>query len=456
MKNETIRLDITDLNPDGNGVGRWEGKVVFVPGTAPGDSVTALIVKEQAKCSYARLLSVDAPSPIRQDAGCPVYDRCGGCTLRHITYEAEAKLKQSFVADAMKRIGKSDVRVAETVCGDPERYRNKVQYPFSPSEGKCVFGYYARRSHRVVCHSDCLLQDSIFTEIASFCAESCDMLGISAYDELCGKGELRHAVMRKNRADEIMLCLVVTDPENPKYDLLADSVALRFPSVRSIHLNENKNATNVIFGEKTRLIKGEKTLSDTLCGKRFFLSPNSFYQVNSEMAEKLYYIAGEKAGIKENEVVLDLYCGAGTIGISLCGESNPLCGVEIVKEAVRDARINALENGRTDANTLFVCGDAREGVKRCTERFGKPGVIIVDPPRKGLEQSVIDGIIGCGPERVLYISCNPATLARDCALLSSAGYMPESVTPVDLFPRTGHIESVVLLKKGVMCDERTS
>lgn len=448
MKNDIITLDITDITPEGFGVGRHDGKVVFVADTAVGDRIEGLVLKELKNRTFAKLQKILEPSPDRIQADCSIAQKCGGCAFRHISYESELKLKQSFVKNAFARIGNMNIRVNETVAHNPERYRNKVQYPFGRDEnGNCIFGYYARRSHRIIQHDDCPLQDGIFTEIAQFCAETADKMFIRAYDEESGKGVLRHIVMRKNRKGEISVCLVAAE-NHKKIKLLSESLVSKFPQIIGIHLNINKRRDNVIFGEETICLSGKEALTDTLCGKTFELSPRAFFQVNAEMAEKLYNRAKELANLqKEGGIILDLYCGAGTIGISVAGEKDRLCGVEIIEAAIENAKKNAALNGRSEANTLFVCGDAAVGVSECRKRFGDPNTIIVDPPRKGLEKNVIETIVSAKPEKIVYISCDPATLARDCAIFAESGYMTEEATPFDLFPRTGHVETIVLLEK---------
>lgn len=448
MKNDIINLEITDITPEGFGVGRLDGKVFFVADTAKGDRIEALVLKELKNRSFAKVQKILSPSPDRIDSDCRVSQKCGGCAFRHISYEAETKLKQSFVRESLARIGGLDIKVNETVFGEINEYRNKVQYPFAPDErGGVRFGYYARRSHRITEHSHCPLQEKIFTEIAGFCAKTAESLGIKAYDEEKHKGELRHIVMRKNRKGEILVCLVATEKNN-KIKKLAYVLNDGFSRIIGVHLNINKRRDNVIFGDETELVCGSEVLEDVLCGKTFLLSPRAFYQVNAEMAEKLYLRAKKLAMPKEEGgIILDLYCGAGTIGLCLAGEKDKLCGVEIIGEAVENAKKNAILNGRTEENTLFVCGDASLGVEECRRRFGNPEIIIVDPPRKGLEREVIETVVKASPERVVYVSCDPATLARDCAVFAQCGYSAEEATPFDLFPRTGHVETIVCLDK---------
>lgn len=447
MKNDVITIDITDLTPEGFGVGRHDGKVIFVSDVAIGDRCEVLIMKELKSHSFAKLQKLIISSQDRVEPDCEVCKKCGGCSFRQISYDAEQKLKRNFVAQSFARIGGMDIAVNDTFFDSPERYRNKVQYPFAPEGSGVAFGYYAKRSHRIVSHSECALQDVIFTDIARFCAETAEKMGISAYDEQKGKGVLRHAVMRKNRKGEILLCLVVGE-QDKRLEKLANAVAESFSSVIGVHININKRRDNVIFGEETYKICGNDVLTDVLCGRTFELSIRAFYQVNAVMAEKLYRRADELIERKkEGNIILDLYCGAGTIGLCVAGENDKLCGVEIIAPAVENAKRNAVLNGRSEENTLFVCGDASVGVEECKNKFGSPDTIIVDPPRKGLDASVIQTVVNATPERVVYISCDPATLARDCKMFAEYGYTTDEATPFDLFPRTGHVESVVCLTR---------
>ena len=448
MKNDIITLEITDVTPEGFGVGRIDGKVYFVADTVSGDICECIVLKELKSHSFAKLVNIKKPSLYRIDPDCTVCRQCGGCVYRHISYEYELILKQNTVRQAFSRIAKAEIEVNPTVHSLPDRYRNKVQYPFAVGEGgKAVFGYYASRSHRIIKHKSCPLQDPLFTEIAASIAVLADKLNIQAYDEESGNGILRHAVMRKNRKNELLLCLVVTK-KHRNLELLAEAVAERHKEIIGVHINLNKRRDNVIFGEETYCLLGSEVLTDTLCGKTFEISPRAFYQVNADMAEKLYLHAKELAKTeKSSATILDLYCGAGTIGLSLAGENDRLCGVEIIDAAIENAHRNARLNGRSEKNTLFVCGDASVGVEECKRKFGKPDIIIVDPPRKGLDKEVIETAVKACPEKIVYISCDPATLARDCAIFAEFGYFTSEATPFDLFPRTGHVETALCLSK---------
>ncbi len=446
-KNDLITLSITDINPDGNGVGRAEnGEVVFVPLTAPGDLAKVKIIKCAKNYFVGRLEELISPSPLRVEPDCPAYHRCGGCVYRHLSEEAELQVKKQTVENAFKRIGHLEVTVADTVSFGFSNYRNKVVYPLGRNNnGDLTFGYYARHTHAIVEHETCPLQEDLFSEIAMFHVKQSERHHIPVWNEQTGKGVLRHIAMRKNRKDEYFVCFAAAKTF-PKAKLLAEELMEAFPQVIGVALNINPKGDNVIFGSETLHLAGETTLQDTLCGKEFSISPTAFYQVNPECTEALYQKAAELANLPENGVLLDLYCGAGTIGLSMAGESNKLCGVEIIPEAVENAKINAKANKRGESNTLFLCGDASLGVEACKKAFGAPDVILVDPPRKGLSDEVIKTLLEVAPKKIIYISCNPATLAANCEKLSYT-YGIGEVTPFNMFPRTGHVESIVCLTK---------
>ncbi len=444
-KNEIITLSITDINPDGNGVGRGEnGEVVFVPLTAPGDLAKVKIIKCAKNYFVGRLEELVSPSPLRVEPDCPAYHRCGGCVYRHLSEDAELQIKKQTVENAFKRIGHLEVTVADTVSFGFSNYRNKVVYPLGRNHnGGVTFGYYARHTHAIVEHETCPLQEDLFSEIATFHVKQSEKHNIPVWNEQTGKGILRHIAMRKNRKDEYFVCFTAAKTF-PKAELLAEELMEAFPQVVGVALNVNPKGDNVIFGAETHHLVGEATLQDTLCGKEFSISPTAFFQVNPECTQALYQKAAELANLPENGVLLDLYCGAGTIGLSMAGESNKLCGVEIIPEAVENAKINARANQRGESNTLFLCGDASLGVAACKKAFGDPDVIVVDPPRKGLSDEVIKTLLEVAPKKIIYISCNPATLAANCEKLSYT-YEIGKVTPFNMFPRTGHVESIACL-----------
>lgn len=447
MKNDILKLDINDVTIEGFGVGRHDNKVYFVANTAIGDKIDALVLKELKNHGFAKVVNVIESSNERIDSDCPISHKCGGCAFRHINYQSELKIKENHIKQVFSRLGNMDITVNNAVFDSCERYRNKVQYPFGRGDmSQCIFGYFANRSHRITEHKDCPLQDKIFADIADFCSKTANDMFIRAYDEETAKGILRHIVMRKNRKGEIIVCLVVSG-NNKKLETLAKALSDNFPQIIGVHININKRKDNVIFGDESFCILGKEYITDTLCEKTFNISPRAFYQVNANMAEKLYNHAKFLIKTDSPRIILDLYCGAGTIGICLADDGDKLCGVEIIPEAIENAKQNAKINGRNKDNTLFVCGDASIGVKECNKKFGKPDVIIVDPPRKGLEKSVIETVAKANPKEIIYISCDPATLARDCGIFADFGYVTNEATPFDLFPRTSHVETVVRLEK---------
>lgn len=451
-KNQLFPVEITGINPDGNGVGRLEdGLVVFVPLAAPGDVAQVRIIKETKTYAVGRLEALVHSSPDRREPDCPVYQRCGGCVFRHLRRETEHAIQRELVINAFQRIGHLEVPVERTVSVNEERYRNKVVYPLcEPEPGRPAFGYYARHSHAVVEHTDCPLQDAIFTKIAMFHVKQIAARHVPVWNEKRGAGVLRHLMMRKNRAGEVAVCMVAAKPF-PQAESMAQELLREFPQVTGVSLNLNPETGNTILGRETRCLAGEPVLRDHLCGKWFSLSPTAFYQVNALCAEALYRKAAELAALPEDGVLLDLYCGAGTVGLTMVGDGQKLFGVEVVPEAVENARENAAYNGRTPENTQFACGDASLGVQRCAETFGKPDVIVVDPPRKGLSPEVISTLLTAAPERIVYISCNPATLAANCASLcdpqNGVHYRVATAIPFDMFPSTGHVETVALLTR---------
>ena len=447
MSSTLFTIEITDLNPDGNGVGRLEdGRVVFVPSAAPGDVWEVGIIKETSRYLVGRPENLLSPSPDRVSPDCPYYKRCGGCTFRHITPESERTRKQNIVQNCFSRIGKLDVTVEPVYETGETRYRNKVVYPLAVQNGKPTFGYYARHTHTVIPHDDCLSQDNRFSEIASFFVGLIEKCGVSVRDEQTGRGVLRHLAMRKTAQGHFSVC-VIAQKRFAQAEEMAHALLKKFSFVTGVSLNLNRDPGNVIFGTETIPLAGEPVLTDMLCGKTFRISPASFYQVNHDCAEKLYEKAAFLADLQPGQTLLDLYCGAGTIGLSMMKPGQKLCGVEIIPDAVENARANAAINGRTDDDTLFVCGDASVGVAACREKFGTPDVIVVDPPRKGLSREVIDTLIDVSPRKIVYVSCDPATLAANCADLVGAGYSVTTAYPFNMFPRTGHVETVVLLSR---------
>ena len=449
QKNQIITLPIERLTGEGSGVGHWEGEAVFVPGAAPGDVIRAKVVKDCGRYAFGIVEDVLTPSPDRVPAGCPVAGPCGGCTLRHIRYEAELQAKQEAVADAFRRIGGLEVTVAPILPSPQvDRYRNKVQYPVGRGkDGRPCIGFYAGRSHRIVPCGDCLLQPAVLNEIGAALCELFAEYGVAPYDEASGKGLVRHIFLRRGaHSGQIMVCLVCTRPRLPHAEEIAARLRSRFADIATILINVNRDKTNVILGGENVTLYGPGFIEDSLCGVPVRLGPLSFYQVNTPGAEQLYAVAADYADPAPGDLLLDLYCGMGTIGLSMASRCRALVGVEIVPEAIESAKANAARMGPAiEAKSRFFCADAGEAAGRLAAEGLAPDIIVVDPPRKGCDQATLDAILRMAPRRLVYVSCNPATAARDAAILSKHGYRPDRVQPVDMFPRTGHVETVVLL-----------
>ncbi len=449
-KDEILTLDITEVNNLGCGVGRQNGIVVFVKGAVTGDRVTAKIIKTEKNYCVGRLENILTPSPYREKKDpCVAPEACGGCVYRHVTYAHESEMKKRYVENAFRRAGLSDVTVEDVrSTGETSGYRNKAQYPFGLSGGKVRVGFYANRTHKVMPCESCALQPRIFEEICRFVCEFADEHGYTVYNEETGKGLLRHLYLRiGKKTGEVMVCLVINGDRIPEERKFAEELGKKFHCVKSMMLNRNERRTSVILGEDYRTVAGHPYIEDILCGKRFRIAPAAFYQVNHDGAELLYRIAAEKAALADTDTLLDLYCGIGTIGISIADVETHVVGVEIVEDAVKCARKNAEQNGLKNAE--FFCGDAGD-VGKAVERAMRACTdgtltVIVDPPRRGLDMELICCLAEKKISKIVYVSCNPDTLARDCAGFRKFGYSIGEVTPVDMFPKTGHVETVVLL-----------
>lgn len=451
-KNDIITLEITALTNEGSGVGHYKedssdgrGMAVFVPLTAVGDVISCRVVKVLRSYAYGRVEGILTASPDRAEDGCPVYAKCGGCCFRHISYEAELRAKQGFVQDAFTRLGGlSPEFLPIQGSQSPEGYRNKLQMPVSKQDGRTVCGFYSERSHRVIQVDKCALQPELFAEITRFVTEQADRLRISVYNEEKHEGVLRHIYLRRGHySGEVCLCLVARR-KVPEFERLAKAAAERFPEITGVVLNINRDRTNVILGEEEQVLFGRAEIKDTMCGVNVEISPKSFYQVNTPAAEALYRQAAEFAR-PEGKLLLDLYCGAGTIGLSMAGKARRLIGAEIVPQAVENARENAERNSVKNAE--FICADAGQAAQQLERSGERPDVIILDPPRKGCSEDTLTACAGMQPERIVMISCNAATAARDCKRLAELGYTAAMVRPFDLFPRTSHVECVVLINK---------
>ena len=453
QKNQILTLRIERLSSDGSGVAHSaDGEAVFVPGTAPGDEARVRIVKDCGRYAFGILDELLTPSPDRIPVDCPVAGPCGGCSLRHLAYTAELRAKQESVLDAFRRIGGLEVPVLD-ILPSPEvdRYRNKVQFPVGVDKnGVPCIGFFAGRTHRIVPCPDCKLQPGVLNEIGNALCAFFAQQGIRPYDEQSGKGLVRHIFLRRGaHSGQIMVCLVCTRAKLPHAEQLCTALREQFPAISTILLNVNAKNTNVILGSENHILYGPGYIEDTLCGVPVRLGPLSFYQVNTLAAERLYGVAAQYAQLTPDDALLDLYCGMGTIGLSMADQCRELIGVEIVPEAIESAKANAARMGEAVvAKSRFFCADAGQAATQLAAEGLHPDIVMLDPPRKGCDEATLSAVVRMAPRRVVYVSCNPATAARDAAWLEQKGYYAEKVQPVDLFPRTKHVETVVLLSKG--------
>lgn len=442
-KNQEHIVAIEGYGEGGMGVARIDGRVVFVHGALRGETCRVLILKTLKSVAFAKVLEVIEPSGARVESDCPYFPRCGGCTYRHMSYEEELRLKKQRVQDNLARIGGSAVVVEEILgAADTLRYRNKAQYPVS-KDGRV--GFYRARTHEVIECEQCLLVKSEADAAAEALREYMRRCRVAGYDEKTGRGLVRHLYVRSNATGESLICVLVNGDRLPKEDRLVTLLRDACPECAGIVLGTNTKKGNVILGDRYRTLWGSDRLEDTLCGKTFRLSVPSFYQVNRAQAERLYAKAIEFADLTGRETVLDLYCGAGTITLALSDHAKKVLGAEIVPEAIDDARENAVRN--EVKNVEFFCGDASDVAKKLAQEHLRPDVITVDPPRKGLAPDVVESIAEMQPQRVVYVSCDSATMARDVKRFAELGYTATRAAAVDMFPRADHVETVCLLSK---------
>ena len=449
-KNDVIKIEIEDVTFDGNGVGKIDGMVIFVPNSAVGDILNVKILKVKKNYAFAKIEEFIRKSEDRIDLDCKSAGKCGGCVFRHINYNSELRLKELRVRGAIERIaGIKDLKIEKIIGSDKTNsYRNKAQLPIGKNkEGNYQLGFYASRSHRIVECEDCQLHPEIFNDLIRAFKFWLEKTNVSVYNESTGNGILRHLYLRIAEATgEIMVCIVANSSKLPHEAELIECLRNSCPNVSSIILNLNFEETNVILGKANKVLWGNPYITDVMCGLKFNISPNSFYQVNKPQAEKLYSLARKYANLNGDEILLDLYCGTGTIGLTMAKECKKLIGVEIVKQAVEDAKENAKNNNINNAE--FICADALQATDILIEKGELPDVVIIDPPRKGCNEGLINIIADkMRPKRVVYVSCDPATLARDLKIFGAKNYVSQVLTPVDMFPRTSHVESVVLLSR---------
>ncbi|WP_313893531.1 23S rRNA (uracil(1939)-C(5))-methyltransferase RlmD [Psychrobacillus sp.] len=446
-KNDRITVHIEDLTHDGAGVAKVDGYPLFIQGGLPNETAEVHVLKTLKNYGFAKLVNIVEPSPFRVEAPCPVFSECGGCQLQHMTYEGQLVWKENMVKNVMQRIGKIDAPVLPIKGMDnPWEYRNKSQIPFGLEEGQVVAGFYQAKSHRIADTNTCLIQTDEADRLLRAVKEKALDLDLMPYNEETRKGQLRHLVVRKARATgEVMVVLVTKYPKLSKQNEIIAFIQEVEPNVTSIIQNVNNRNTNVIFGDETNVLWGKAAIEDRIGDVRFEISARSFYQVNPEQTEVLYKQALDYAQLSGDETVIDAYCGIGTISLFLAQKAKQVLGVEIVPQAIEDAKRNAALNGFE--NTYFEAGPAEEVIPAWYKEGKTADVLVVDPPRKGCDEALLTTIIEQRPKRVVYVSCNPATLARDLRILEDGGYKTQEIQPVDMFPQTTHCEAVALLSK---------
>ena len=447
MKNETFTVVIDGYSSEGFGVCRIEGRAVFVPRAIPGERWEIRIVKVTNAAVYARGEVLLEPSPARVPPACPYFGKCGGCDTWHLSYEEELRFKLARVNDALRHIGKQRVQAEEILGSDSVlRYRNKGIFAVADVDGAPAFGFFRERSHSLIPIDDCLIQSELSVRAARCVVSFMRGHGVPAYDEASGKGVVRHVFCREARnGSGAVVCIVAARGFGALTQALVDALREACPELTGIVLNVNKTRGNTVLAGDFYTLWGEASIRDTLCGLSFEIAPQAFFQINPPQAAKLYRRAVDYAAAGEDALVFDLYCGAGTISLCLARAAGRVIGAEIVPEAVENAAANAKRNGIK--NVEFLCADAGEAAKTLAERGLRPEVVVVDPPRKGMIDAAIAAVASMAPSRVVYVSCDPATLARDILRFNGFGYALEQATAVDMFPRTCHVETIVLLQR---------
>ena len=447
QKNKEYIVDIIDNGFEGEGIAKIDNFTIFIDGAIKGEKCKILIVKITSSHAFGKLLELIEQSPVRCTPDCETYKRCGGCNLRHIDYEETLNIKQQKVQNLINKTLTKKVEVEKTLgMGNPYNYRNKAQYPVGTNKnGEKVFGVFAKRTHEIIPIKECKIQKEISYEIANYILDYIKKNNISVYNEKKQTGLVRHIVTKVGiQTNEIMCIIVINGKELPHELALANNIIDKFPMVKTVVKNINTKNTNVIMGQKNEAIVGRGYITDVLGDYIFKISPMSFYQVNPIQAEALYNIAIEKANITKDDVVCDLYCGIGTIGIFASKFAKKVYGIEIVKQAIEDAHGNAKLNNVN--NIEFICGDVEQAFDKLIKKEKvKPSVVIVDPPRKGLDNNTIENIMKSNVERVVYISCNPATMVRDLKMMEEK-YEIMEVQPVDMFPFTSHVECCAVME----------
>ncbi|UOQ84445.1 23S rRNA (uracil(1939)-C(5))-methyltransferase RlmD [Gracilibacillus salinarum] len=443
-KNQTIELHFEDITHEGDGVGKINGYPLFVPYGLPGETAEVKVIKVKKNFGFGRLVNVTNESEDRVDPPCNVYYKCGGCQLQHMSYQMQLDMKRKQVESALRKIGHIvGIPIHDTVgMEDPWRYRNKVQIPVGSKNGELITGFYRKRSHDIIDDMDrCIITDEVNDRMVEAVRSIADRLGIPAYDEEKNRGVLRHIMVRSGQETKQTMVVLVTRTEKVKgLDTLIDELTKNYPHIKSIVQNINPDRTNVILGKKTKVLWGDEYIYDEIGDIRFAISAKSFYQVNPTQTKKLYDKALAYADLKGHETVIDAYCGIGTISLFLAKQAKKVYGVEVVPEAISDAKDNAKLNHIDNAE--FFVGQAEKVMPWWQAQGLKPDVIVVDPPRKGCDQALLEAMLAMKPKRIVYVSCNPSTLARDLRVLEDGGYETKEVQPVDMFPQTTHVECV--------------
>ena len=448
QKNEHFDIEIIDMGEGGEGIGKINDFTLFIPGVLIGDLVEVRVIKVKKSYGYGKMVKLIKPSPFRQEAGCTLHGKCGGCQLQHMKYEAQLKWKQKKVENCLKRIGKLEGVEVQPTLGmkEPYRYRNKAQYPIRKEDGKVLMGFFAPRSHRLVSITDCPIQHDENARIMEIVRKFLEDYNISIYNEEAHKGLVRHLVIKTGyHADEIMVCLVINGNKLPHSEQLVKALQ-EVPQICSVILNHHIEKSNVILGDHCTVLAGKPNIIDYIGPLKFNISPLAFFQVNPHQTEVLYQKALEYAELTGEEIVWDAYCGIGTISLFLAQKAKKVYGVEIIPEAIENAKENAKLNNIS--NTEFFAGKAEEVIPDLYKKGVIADTIVVDPPRKGCDIKLLETLKAMAPQKIVYVSCDPATLARDLAYLTNeAGYKVEKVQPVDMFPHTTHVETVVKLSK---------
>lgn len=445
-KNKEYEINVSGMGFEGEGVGKIDDFTVFIPGALKGEKVRAKLVRVNKNYGFGKLKQVLSASPDRVKPGCLIFGRCGGCQLQHLSYSAQLEFKKERVKDCIERIGKlKDIKINDTIgMGSPFRYRNKVQLPVGKNNGKFEIGFYSSRSHRITNVNSCSIQSRTADNIIGLFRSWLEDFNILPYDEESGSGIIRHIMIRTGLITrEVMVVIVTNGQDLPFVNKLIDMLTCNVANLKSIIQNVNTKKTNVILGEENKLLWGKNTITDYIGDFRFNISPLSFFQVNPVQTKVLYDKVLEYAELKGEETVFDAYCGAGTISLFLSKKAKKVYGVEIVPEAIDDANENAKGNGVT--NTEFIAGESEKVIPELIEKGVKADVVVVDPPRKGCDEALLEAVGKMAPEKMIYVSCDPATLARDLGILDGLGYKTVEVQPVDMFPQTASVETVVKL-----------